>query len=185
MSLFADQLNIVGSGQSSLPPPSASKSIFDSSNPTQPQQGATLFGTSTAISQPQQTNSLFGGSTAASQPQQGSSLFGTSSSQTLAPQSQQTGGLFGSQPSQGTAGGLFGTQQSQQPAASVSGANSLTGGLFGSALGQSQAQTQPQQTLGNNLFGGSFTTQNKSLLFVYTETQILHLEFVLTMRQRK
>ena len=116
--LAQDQPLTFGSGQSSLPPPSANK------------PASSLFG-NTATSQAQQTANT-------SQPQT-SSLFGSLS------QPQQTGGLFGSlnqsanNQQQSSTGGLFApnnTQQSQpQP----------SGGLFGS-LGQTQNQVQQPQT---------------------------------------
>ena len=127
------------SGQSSLPPSSATKpaaSLFGSTNTSQAQQNA-------STSQPQ-TNSLFGN---ISQPQQTGGLFGSLNQNANNQQQQQssTSGLLAPN----------NTQQSQpQPG----------GGLFGS-LGQTQNQAQQPQS---SLFGG-FNNQNKtsSLLCVY------------------
>ncbi|CAD6564003.1 MAG: hypothetical protein ASARMPRED_002633 [Alectoria sarmentosa] len=160
-----NHINLLNSGQSSLPPPSGGKpatSLFGSLNTSQPQQNAnsmqaqtsSLFGNT---SQPAQTSSLFGNTT--SQPAQTSSLFGNTTSQPA-----QTSSLFGntsSLPQQG--GGMFGSNQNQagnsqqqQQGSSLFGGNQNTqsgGGLFGS-------QQTNQQTLGG-LFGSTNAQQTQ------------------------
>ncbi len=191
-----NHVNLLNSGQSSLPPPSGGKpatSLFGSLNTSQPQQTQTssLFGNTSQpaqtsslfanhtsqpaqtsslfgnTSQPAQTNSLFGNAT--SQPQQAGGIFGSFQNQTGNNQQQQQGSsLFGGNQNAQSGGGLFGSQQTNQQNA---------GGLFGSTNAQ---QSQPQQTslfgsVGqnqaqqpqNSLFGGSSNqSKTSSLLFV-------------------
>ena len=150
-----NHINMLNSGQSSLPPPSGGNpatSLFGSLNTSQPQQNASttqaqtssLFGNT---SQPAQTSSLFGNNT--SQPAQTSSLFGNNTSQPA-----QTSSLFGnntSQPAQTTS--LFGNTTSQPG----------QGGMFGS--NQNQAGNNQQQQQGSSLFGGNQNNQSSGGLF--------------------
>lgn len=108
-----------------------------------PAGGATggIFGNST----PQNTNAgggLFGGmgANAQQQPQQSGGLFGGLNNST---QNKPAGGLFGT-PNQSTGGGLFGGQNNAQQG----------GGIFGNSTNQ-----QPQNGLGNSLFGNSMNNQ--------------------------
>ena len=142
-----NHVNLLNSGQSSLPPPSGGKpatSLFGSLNTSQPQQTQTssLFGNT---SQPAQTSSLFGSTT--SQPAQTSSLFGNTTSQPA-----QTSSLFGntSQPAQTNS--LFGNATSQPQQA---------GGVFGSF----QNQNNQQQQQASSLFGGNQNAQSGGGLF--------------------
>ncbi|CAF9910693.1 MAG: hypothetical protein ALECFALPRED_006798 [Alectoria fallacina] len=149
-----NHINLLNSGQSSLPPPSGGKpatSLFGSLNTSQPQQNAnsiqaqtsSLFGNTTqpaqasslfgnTTSQPAQTSSLFGN--VSSLPQQGGGMFGSNQNQAGNNQQQQQGSsLFGGNENTQSGGGLFGSQQTNQQ---------TLGGLFGSTNAQ---QTQPQQ----------------------------------------
>lgn len=163
-----NHINMLNSGQSSLPPPSGGNpatSLFGSLNTSQPQQNASttqaqtssLFGNT---SQPAQTSSLFGNNT--SQPAQTSSLFGNTTSQPA-----QTSSLFGnttSQPAQTSS--LFGN--TSQPAQTTSLFGNTTsqpgqGGMFGS--NQNQAGNNQQQQQGSSLFGGNQNNQSSGGLF--------------------
>ena len=190
-----NHINLLNSGQSSLPPPSGGKpatSLFGSLNTSQPQQNAnsiqaqtsSLFGNTTqpaqasslfgnTTSQPAQTSSLFGN--VSSLPQQGGGMFGSNQNQAGNNQQQQQGSsLFGGNENTQSGGGLFGSQQTNQQ---------TLGGLFGStnaqqtqpqqaslfdSVGQSQAQ-HPQATL---LSGTGSQNRTSSLLFVLSHTCI-------------
>ncbi|KAF2129290.1 hypothetical protein P153DRAFT_339993 [Dothidotthia symphoricarpi CBS 119687] len=167
-------------------------SLFGNNQSQGQQQSAGLFGASTTAAQPQ-GGSLFGGQAQTSQPQTGGlfgnqskpattgatsgGLFGASTAQPSQPQS---GSLFGGAlggntqtQNQGTAqsGGLFGSQAKPSLFGSSTQQTSTTPSLFGNtntntqqnqtatpSLFGSTQQAQPQQQ--NSLFG-SMNTQNR------------------------
>lgn len=150
-----NHINLLNSGQSSLPPPSGGKSatsLFGSFSTSQSQQNASttqaqtssLFGNTT--SQPAQTSSLFGNT---SQPAQTSSLFGNKTSQPA-----QTSSLFGNTAQPAQTSSLFGNNTSQPQQG---------GGMFG--LNQNQAGNNQQQQQRSTLFGGNQNTQSAEGLF--------------------
>ncbi|KAL5441273.1 hypothetical protein PMIN07_004316 [Paraphaeosphaeria minitans] len=171
---------MAGFGRSNSLSINTGSSLFGNA-PSQGQQSARLFASSTAASQPQQTGGLFGAPSQQppqaqpSQPPQSAGLFGSLNKpqQPAAATTTTTGGLFGastqqSQPQQGSAlfGGALGAntniQNHTQPA--------QTGGLFGN-LGQNQDQNQAnpsfgastaQQNTGSSLFGNAQQQQNQT-----------------------
>lgn len=119
-------------------------------------------------SQPHQSNSIFGSSGL----NQGTSLFGSQNSN--APQ-EQSGSIFGRQPTQTQAASIFAPKSSQQQNRGLFGGISpqkpqfQAGGFipsFGQNQNQAQAENQPQQSQLGGVFGASDRNKSTSMLYV-------------------
>lgn len=125
-----------------------SSNLFGGSTNT----GGGLFGSNNNQAKPA-TGGLFGSTPAASNTSGG--LFGNNNNT-----QQQSGGLFGSQPSNNTGGGLFGNNNQNKP---------TTGGLFGSAPANNNTggglfgnSTNTNTNTGGGLFGSTNNSNNNA-----------------------